>query len=123
MVEQTTNSSNVYAYVIANSLFTPRQLSIISKQLEGSGKPEEISSGAYYRQIKQCRRKIVSVLYSMILLQSTGVIHPEASSTLGKLAEQLAVIFASESSDTTSSLNVDDVTSVIDQVIKKVSNL
>jgi hypothetical protein len=123
MVEQASNSSNVYAYIIANSLFTPRQLSIISKQLEGSGKPEEISSGAYYRQIKQCRRKIVSVLYSMVLLQSTGVIHPEASLTLCKLAEQLAVIFASESSDATSSLNVDDVTSVIDQVIKRVSKL
>ncbi|MDQ3718453.1 MAG: hypothetical protein M3298_06840 [Thermoproteota archaeon] len=123
MVEQASNSSNVYAYIIANSLFTPRQLSIISKQLEGGGKPEEISSGAYYRQIKQCRRKIFSVLYSMVLLQSTGVIHPEASSTLRKLAEQLAVIFASESSDATSSLKVDDVTSVIDQVIKRVSKL
>ncbi|MDQ5842373.1 MAG: hypothetical protein M3286_02685 [Thermoproteota archaeon] len=123
MVEQASNSSNVYAYIIANSLFTPRQLSIISKQLEGGGKPEEISSGAYYRQIKQCRRKIFSVLYSMVLLQSTGVIHPEASSTLRKLAEQLAVIFASESSDATSNLKVDDVTSVIDQVIKRVSKL
>jgi len=123
MVEQASNSSNVYAYIIANSLFTPRQLSIISKQLEGGGRPEEISSGAYYRQIKQCRRKIVSVLYSMVLLQSTGVIHPETSSTLRKLAEQLAVIFASESSDATSSLNVDDVTSVIDEVIKRMSKL
>jgi hypothetical protein len=123
MVEQAANSSDIYAYLVANSLFTPRQLSIISKQLEGGGKPEEISSGAYYRQIKQCRRKIFSVLYSMVLLQSTGVIHPEASSTLRKLAEQLAVIFASESSDATSSLKVDDVTSVIDQVIKRVSKL
>ena len=123
MVEQASNSSNVYAYIIANSLFTPRQLSIISKQLEGGGRPEEISSGAYYRQIKQCRRKIVSVLYSMVLLQSTGVIHPEASSTLRKLAEQLAVIIASESSDATSSLKVDDVTSVMDQVIKRMSKL
>ena len=123
MVEQAANSSDIYAYLVANSLFTPRQLSIISKQLEGSGKPEEISSGAYYRQIKQCRRKIVSVLYSMVLLQSTGVIHPEASLTLRKLAERLAVICASESSDATSSLNVDDVTSVIDQVIKRVSKL
>jgi hypothetical protein len=123
MVEQAANSSDIYAYLVSNSLFTPRQLSIISKQLEGGGKPEEISSGAYYRQIKQCRRKIFSVLYSMVLLQSTGVIHPEASSTLRKLAEQLAVIFASESSDATSSLKVDDVTSVIDQVIKRVSKL
>lgn len=123
MVELTSNSSALYAYLVANSLFTPRQFSIILKQLEGGGKPEKISSGAYYRQVKQCRKKVLSVLYSMMLLQSTGIVHQEAPLTLGKLSEQLAVIFASESSDVLSKLNVDDVISVINEVIKRVSKL
>jgi hypothetical protein len=123
MSERTSNSSALYAYLVANSLFTPRQLSIILKQLEGGGKPEKMSSGAYYRQVKQCRKKVLSVLYSMMLLQSTGIVHVGASLTLDKLSEQLAVIFASESSDALSKLNVDDVISVINEVIKRVSKL
>jgi hypothetical protein len=123
MAEQGSNFNALYAYIVANSLFTPRQLSIISNQLKGGSKPEKISSGAYYRQVKQCRKKVISILYSMILLQSIGIVQSEALTTLNKLAEQLTVIFASESSDAMSRLNVDDVISVINEVIKRVSNL
>jgi hypothetical protein len=124
MPDPRSNSSTIYAHLVANSLFTPRQLSIISKKLQGGGTTEKISSGAYYRQVKQCRKKVTSVLYSMILLQSMGIVQLEATSTLSKLAEQLAVIFASESSsDIMSRLNVDDVISVINEVIKRMSKL
>jgi hypothetical protein len=123
MADQGSNSNALYAYIVANSLFTPRQLSIMSNQLEGGGKPEKISSGAYYRQVKQCRKKVISVIYSMMLLQSIGIVQPEALTTLNKLAERLAVIFASENSDGMSRLNVDDVISVINEVIKRVSKL
>jgi nanoRNase/pAp phosphatase (c-di-AMP/oligoRNAs hydrolase) len=123
MVDGESNSNTLYTYLVANSVFTPRQFSIILKQLEGSGKPENISSGAYYRQVKQCRKKVFSVLYSMTLLQSMGTVQPEALATLSKLAEQLTVIFASESSDTLSRLNVDRVISVINEVVKRVSKL
>lgn len=123
MAEQGSNFNALYAYIVANSLFTPRQLSIISNQLKGGSKPEKISSGAYYRQVKQCRKKVISILYSMILLQSIGIVQSEGLTTLNKLAEQLTVIFASESSDAMSRLNVDDVISVINEVIKRVSKL
>jgi hypothetical protein len=53
-----------------------------------------------------------------------GIVQSEALATLSKLAEQLAVIFASESSsDVMSRLNVEDVISVINEVIKRVSKL
>jgi hypothetical protein len=124
MPDPRSNSSTIYAHLVANSLFTPRQLSIISKKLQGGGTTEKISSGAYYRQVKQCRKKVTSILYSMILLQSMGIVQLEASSTLSKLAEHLAVIFASESSsDVTTRLNVEDVISVINEVIKRMSKL
>jgi hypothetical protein len=124
MPDPRSNSSTIYAHLVANSLFTPRQLSIISKKLQGGGTTEKISSGAYYRQVKQCRKKVTSILYSMILLQSMGIVQLEASSTLSKLAEHLAVIFASESSsDAIPRLNTNDVISVIDEVIKRISKL
>ena len=124
MADPGSNSNTLYAHIVVNSLFTPLQLSIILKQLQRSGKPEKISSGAYYRQVKQCRKKVNSVLYSMMLLQSMGVVQQEASATLSKLAEQSAVILASEnSSDATLRTNVNGVISVIDEVIKRMSKL
>ena len=123
MAAAKSNSNNLYAYIVANSLFTSRQLDIISKRLQGSSRAPNISSGAYYRQVKQCRDKVNAVLYSMILLQSTGIVQPEALSALGRLAEQLGVIFASEGSDVASRLSVNDVISVIDQLVKRMSKL
>ena len=124
MATSDSNSNNLYAYIVANSLFTPRQLSIISKRLQGGGRADNISSGAYYRQVKQCREKVAAVLYSMILLQSTGIIQPDTLMTLGRLADQLGVIFASESSDIPSGeQRVNDVMSVIDQLVKRMSKL
>jgi hypothetical protein len=124
MSDQGSNSNILYTHLVANSLFTPRQLSIILKQLQGGGKTEKISSGAYYRQVKQCRKKVISILYSMTLLQSMGIVQSDALATLSKLAEQLAVIFVSEgSSDATRRLNVNDVIAVIDEVIKRMSKL
>ena len=124
MSNQGSNSNILYTHLVANSLFTPRQLSIILKQLGGDSKTEKISSGAYYRQVKQCRKKVISILHSMIILQSMGIVQSDASATLSKVSEQLAVIFASESSsDAIPRLNTNDVISVIDEVIKRMSKL
>ena len=69
-------------------------------------------------------KKVTSILYTIILLQSTGIVELEALATISKLAEHLAVIFASErSSDATTRVNVDGVISVIDEVIKRMSKL
>ena len=123
MIDPQSNSNSLYSHLLANSLFTPRQLSIILKILQGGPRAENITSGAYYRQVKQCRKKVLSVLYSMILLQSIGIIHPETSTTLGRISEQLAVIFASEDNDVTSKLKVNHVMSVIDEMVKRMSKL
>jgi len=123
MADVKSNSNHLYGHLIANSLFTPRQLSIISKKLQRGGRAQNISSGAYYRQVGQCREKINAVLYSMILLQSTGIVQPETLTALSRLVEQLRVIFASESSDVASRLSVNDVISVIDQLVKRMSKL
>ena len=104
-------------------MFTPHQISIISKRLQSSGKPENISSGAYWRQVRQCREKVIAVLYSAILLQSTGVLQPEALSALSRMAEQLGVMFASEGSDVPLQARTTDVISVMEQLLKRMSKL
>ena len=122
MADPISNSSALYTQIVANSIFTPRQLSIILNQLTGRGKPEDISSGAYYRQLKQCRKKVYSLLFSMVLLQSTGIVKSEALVALGKLSEQLSVIFSADSSsDVLFRTKNDDVIYVINEVIKRIS--
>ena len=123
MAEGKSNSNNLYGHLVANSLFTSRQLAIISKRLQGGGKVDNITSGAYYRQVRQCREKVAAVLYSVVLLQSTGIVQAETLNALGRLAEQLGVIFASEGSDVVGKLSVNDVISVIDQLVKRMSKL
>jgi hypothetical protein len=123
MADAKSNSNNLFGYLVANSLFTPHQISIISKRLQGSGKPENISSGAYWRQVRQCREKVMAVLYSAILLQSTGVLQPEALSALSRMAEQLGVMFASEGSDVPLQARTADVISVMEQLLKRMSKL
>jgi hypothetical protein len=123
MADAKSNSNNLFGYLVANSLFTPRQISIISKRLQSSGKPENISSGAYWRQVRQCREKVMAVLYSAILLQSTGVLQPEALSALSRMAEQLGVMFASEGSDVPLQARTADVISVMEQLLKRMSKL
>jgi hypothetical protein len=116
-------SSRLLEQLVANSLFTPRQISIISKRLQGAGRAQNISSGAYYRQVKQSREKAIAVLYSAILLQSSGALQPDALSALGRLADQLGVIFASEGSDVLDNARLEDVISVMDQLVKRVCKL
>jgi hypothetical protein len=123
MADAKSNSNNLFGYLVANSLFTPHQISIISKRLQSSGKPENVSSGAYWRQVRQCREKVMAVLYSAILLQSTGVLQPEALSALSRMAEQLGVMFASEGSDVPLQARTADVISVMEQLLKRMSKL
>ncbi len=58
----------------------------------------------------------------MVLLQSTGIVKAEALVALGKLAEQLSVIFSvDDGSDVTLKTKKGDVMYVINEVIKKIS--
>ena len=124
MADPLSNSSAFFTQIVANSIFTPRQLSIILNHLTGRGKPDDISSGAYYRQLKQCRKKVYSLLFSMVLLQSTGIVKTEALVALGKLSEQLSVIFSADSgSDVALGTKEEDVMYVINEVIKRISTV
>jgi hypothetical protein len=123
MAGSDSNSNKLLMDIIANSLFTPRQMSIISKRLQGAGKPPSMTSGAYYRQVKQCRDKAIAVLYSAILLQSSGALAPEALGAMSRLADQLGVIFASEGSDIFDQARMQDVMSVMDTLVKRMCKL
>ncbi|HEY7506279.1 MAG TPA: hypothetical protein VH621_01610 [Nitrososphaera sp.] len=123
MAATDSNSIKVFRELVANSLFTEKQISIISKRMQGAARPDNMTSGAYYRQVRQCKEKVRALLYSMILLQSTGVIPPDGIVTLSRFGEQIGVIFASRARDVVTLEPITDITSVLNQLVKRLSNL
>jgi hypothetical protein len=116
--EQNSRFNNFYDEILQKSVFTNRQISIIYKRAINQSTRENISAGAYYRQLKQCRLKIKSVLYSILLLRLSGVLDDQATDTLDKIALQLGVM--SQVSGTNAVANdqlINDVASVVHRLI------
>ena len=109
----------IYREIIANSLFTERQIDIIYNRLSHQTVPKNISRGAYHRQLKQCRNKIVGVLYSILLLKSIGAIDQQTLSLLGTMCDQLAVMLDIENSDISRNKVTDNVMSAVNGILKK----
>jgi hypothetical protein len=120
MTERKLHFNDVYREIIANSLFTERQTYIISNRLAGKTVPENISRGAYHRQLKQCRNKITGVFYSLLLLKSIGAIDQQTLSLLVTLGDQLGVILSDEHSDIGEYKSVNNVMSTLKQILKKI---
>ena len=77
---------------IENSSFTKRQIQIIYKVYNREERLKDISSGAYYREVKQCKDKIRKLYYSIILLNLIGVINSEQLTTLNLLIQKLDML-------------------------------
>jgi hypothetical protein len=111
-------SNNFYEEFQRRSLFTERQISIIYNRVIKQSSRENISAGAYYRQVKQCRIKIKSVLYSILLLRLCGALDREAMITLDKIALQLDVMSqALGHSDIAAGQTAKDVSTVVGKLI------
>jgi hypothetical protein len=117
------NFNDIYRDIVANSLFTDRQMYIISKHLIDRNSVRNISRGAYYRQLKQCRHKIISMLYSILLLQSIGAIDYKTLSVLQTLADRLSVIFIKEGRDVTDVRKIESVIFTLNNTLNKMCNV
>jgi hypothetical protein len=123
MKEAQSNSYNVYTHIIVNSLFTKKQIDIISKRLNNAERPKNMTSGAYYRQIKQCREKVRRLLYSLLLLRSLALIDNQTFLAIERISEQLSVIFGNKSSDISKVFQNRSVIFTIDELIKRMNTL
>ena len=89
-------SSNIIRQIIKKSLFTERQIEIILNQLNLHKTQFMISKGAYFRQVRQSRDKLIGLYYSVILLRGLGILVPEDIDVISKLSEQISVIQSSD---------------------------
>jgi hypothetical protein len=116
--DSNSKSNSFFVELQRKSSFTDRQLSIIYNRTAKHSSLENISAGAYYRQLKQCRTKIKSLLYSILLLRLCGALDGEAIITLDKIAVQLDVMSqAIGSGDVTTGQSVEDVSIVVNKLI------
>jgi hypothetical protein len=123
MKETQSNSYDIYSHIIENSLFTNRQIDIICKKLKNIDRPTNMTAGAYYRQVKQCKKKVTRLLYSLLLLRSLNIVDKQTLFAIERLSEQLTVIFSNKSSDISQSYQSNSVTFAIDELIKRMNTL
>jgi hypothetical protein len=114
--------NTIYKDILANSLFTDRQMYIIYESLVKRKNVGGISRGAYYRQLKQCRHKIVGILYSILLLQSIGAIDHQSLSILQSLSESFSVMSKEGQSDVTSTKQMENVIFILKNTLNKMCN-
>ena len=112
----------IYKDILANSLFTDRQMYIIYESLVKRKNVGGISRGAYYRQLKQCRHKIVGILYSILLLQSIGAIDHQSLSILQRLSESFSVMSKEDQSDVTNTKQIENVIIILKNTLNKMCN-
>jgi hypothetical protein len=110
--------TSILNHFIANSILTTKQTSIIYNKVTKSKPSKNMTPGAYYRQLGQCRTKIRKIVFTMLLLRLFGVLDPGTFSVLDQLNNQLNVML-SKSSDEIDLSALSNITSLIDDVIAK----
>ncbi|MGI0072718.1 MAG: hypothetical protein ACREA3_02760 [Nitrosotalea sp.] len=90
------NFNNIIRQIIKKSLFTERQIEIILKRKNLGDYQFNITKGAFYRQVGQCKDKLQALYYTWILLRAMGVIRVEDMDVINRLSEQVSVIKSSD---------------------------
>ena len=115
------NFSYFLTTLVKNSMLTPRQVSIIYKKLDKGRTPIDISEGAYYRQVKQCKDKVRQIIYSIILLRLMEVLDDRIYTILDQLNTQFAQIslLYEQQSDISQEVRTGSLISILEDVITK----
>lgn len=113
------NFNNIIRKIIKKSLFTERQIEIILNQKNLLEVDFTITKGAYYRQVKQSKEKLIGLFYSIILFRGLGILLPDDIDVISKLSEQISVINESDIFPE----REDEVISVIDRLIRQACNM
>jgi hypothetical protein len=112
------NYTSIFNHFIENSIFTKKQTSIIYNKALHEKRAGNISAGAYYRQLGQCRSKVKRAVYTLLLLRLLNVVDVETFAILNQLNDQLNVIL-NKPSDGIDNSTLDNVISLMDNVIRK----
>ncbi|HEU4468666.1 MAG TPA: hypothetical protein VFR61_06500 [Nitrososphaeraceae archaeon] len=112
------NYTSILNHFVVNSILTEKQTSIIYNKIMKSKPSKKMTSGAYYRQLGQCRMKIRKIVYTLLLLRLFSVLDVGTFSVLDQLNNQLNVML-NKPSDEIDTNTLSNVISLVDDVIAK----
>jgi hypothetical protein len=118
--------NNLLKILIEKNLFTIRQISIIYNKFNNktsSISKNKLSAGAYYRQIKQCRKKYDQLIYTLVVFRLLNFIDDSTMETIQSIITQLQKISHNEINHNSTHIVHDDIIIVIEKIIRKINKI
>lgn len=107
--------------LIEKSLFTNRQIQIIYNFKNKEKRPMEISSGAYYREVKQSKIKMRKFFYSILLLNLINVMNDNQITALNSMTNKLRMLEDSHAKYHDKEIN--NVINVMEDLINRIIDM
>ncbi len=118
--------NNLLKILIEKNLFTIRQISIIYNKFNNktsSISKNKLSAGAYYRQIKQCRKKYDQLIYTLVVFRLLNFIDDSTMETIQSIITQLQKISHNEINHNSTHIVPNDIIIVIEKIIRKINKI
>jgi hypothetical protein len=103
--------------IIENSILTKRQIQIIYNINKKEKRPQNITSGAFYREKGQCKNKIKKIYFSIIILILMDILKDEHIHTLISIADK--IIQLQNNYNKNHNKDMESVINIIEEVINK----
>ncbi|HEX2406314.1 MAG TPA: hypothetical protein VHJ38_03810 [Nitrososphaeraceae archaeon] len=110
-------------FFIQKNLFTKRQISIIYNKKNLHHFKNNISLGAYYRQVKQCKIKYERLIYTILLFRLLNLMDSNTMDIIESIVEQIGNLSQQNIHHKNNITIPNDIIHVIDQIVKKTSKI
>lgn len=117
---------DLFNALIEKNLFTKKQISIIYNKFNNpisNVSKNNLSAGAYYRQIKQCRKKYDQLIYTLVLFRLLNFIDNSTIETIESIIKQLEKISQHDIHHNSTIMVPNDIIIVIEKIISKINKI
>ena len=118
--------NDLFNALIEKNLFTKKQISIIYNKFNiptSNISKNGLSAGAYYRQIKQCRKKYDQLIYTLVIFRLLNFIDNSTIETIESIIKQLEKISQHDIHHNSTDLVPNDIIIVIEKIIRKINKI
>lgn len=118
--------NDLFNALIEKNLFTKKQISIIYNKFNiptSNISKNGLSAGAYYRQIKQCRKKYDQLIYTLVIFRLLNFIDNNTMETIESIIKQLEKISQHDIHHNSTDLVPNDIIIVIEKIIRKINKI
>ena len=118
--------NDLFNALIEKNLFTKKQILIIYNKFNtpvSNISKNGLSAGAYYRQIKQCRKKYDQLIYTLVLFRLLNFIDNSTIETIESIIKQLEKISQHDIHHNSTVMVPNDIIIVIEKIISKINKI